>query len=108
MPFHPLPGDVVRGVVIVFQLLTVPLLLAAGAQEIDLTTLARDKDALSGSRIEAKQADLTNEYWAFLRSKDRHANLRLRLDLTVLEPAKHAGFFGSSWSVWPDATFGDQ
>ena len=78
------------------------LCASARADDIDLTSLTPEKPQPAGWRVTAKQAELTAQRWSFLRTKDSHAYLRVRLEVTLLRPAKQFGFFGSSWSVWPD------
>jgi hypothetical protein len=46
--------------------------------------------------------------WAFTTSADEHADVALAATITIQQAAKSFRFFGESWSVWPDATYGDQ
>jgi hypothetical protein len=86
--------------------------LTAGAvpaqgERIDLTSLEREPAAFAGARIENGRALLTAEKWSFLRTRESHGDATLSAIVTLLEPARHLGFFGQSWSVWPDPKSGD-
>jgi hypothetical protein len=87
------------------------LLLALPARAetpTDLSALARSRGDFPGATIARDRATLSSSPWAFLRTKEPLADLSLSLSCTILELAKEHRFFGSSWSVWPDPTFGDQ
>jgi hypothetical protein len=45
--------------------------------------------------------------WAFLVSPNDAKAPVLEATLQIEKPASQFGFFGQSWSVWPDPTFGD-
>ena len=46
--------------------------------------------------------------WAYAVADGDHDDVHVRATVRILEPAKRFGFFGSSWSVWPDQTYGDE
>jgi len=54
------------------------------------------------------KATLTATPWSFLLAPGEQAKPELSTTLTIVEPAKQFGFFGSSWSAWPSADFADQ
>jgi len=45
--------------------------------------------------------------WAFLVSPNEAAAPKLEATVHIEKPASQFGFFGQSWSVWPDPTYGD-
>jgi len=51
---------------------------------------------------------LTADRWSYLVGPEKAADVEVSATLTVREPGKLKSFFGESWSVWPDKTFGDQ
>lgn len=62
----------------------------------------------SGATFADGKATLTSTPWSFLLASGEHARPELAATITLLEPAKQFGFFGSSWSAWPSAEFADQ
>lgn len=80
----------------------------ARGETTDLSALERNKGDFPAARVERNRAEITSAPWAFLRTANRHENVRVTLAATVREPAKLFAFFGSSWSVWPDPAFADQ
>lgn len=54
------------------------------------------------------QATLHNSGWAYLVAPEEHSNAEVSATVTIDSAATQFGFFGSSWSAWPDPTFGDQ
>lgn len=50
---------------------------------------------------------VTSDKWAGLVTPDDHEHLLWSTTAFIEEPAKQFGFFGSSWSVWPDPLYGD-
>jgi len=46
--------------------------------------------------------------WAYLRAHEVSTDVEVATTVTIESPATQFGFFGASWSVWPDAKFGDQ
>src|SRR5688572_13743251 len=80
---------------------------AADDAPLDLATLAKEPESFAGARIVGGKAELASDKWSFLLAKDEHADAELTATVTILETAKHLGYFGQSWSVWPDPTYGD-
>lgn len=74
----------------------------------DLTKWSRPKPDFSQAQVETTRAILRAGAWSFLRAPEILPQVKVDLRCTIVEPATQAGFFGHSWSVWPDATFGDQ
>lgn len=60
-----------------------------------------------GVSVTEGSAKLSGEKWSYLFSPNEQANAEVSASLTITEAAKQFRFFGESWSVWPDATFGD-
>ena len=60
-----------------------------------------------GANFKDGNAYLTAQGWSFLRSPEDYTHADLSATVTIAEAAKHFGFFGSSWSAWPDSTYGD-
>ena len=60
-----------------------------------------------GTSINESSANLSGEKWSYLLSPNEQPNVEVSASLTIMEPAKQFRFFGESWSVWPDGTFGD-
>ncbi len=59
--------------------------------------------------VAAEKATLQNGGgWAYLVAPDEHSNAEVSATVTIDSAATQFGFFGSSWSAWPDPTFGDQ
>ena len=46
--------------------------------------------------------------WAYLVAPGEHSHAEVSATVTIDSAATQFGFFGSSWSAWPDPTFGDQ
>ena len=46
--------------------------------------------------------------WGYALEEQEIANVEVEADIRILEHAKRFGFFGQSWSVWPDLTYGDE
>lgn len=90
-----------------FLALSILLLSGACLSAADLTTWTKPSEpGITATKTEASFASQPS--WLFLQSPDTHTHLALSATLTIDQSAKHFSFFGSSWSVWPDATFGDQ
>jgi len=53
------------------------------------------------------QPETTPGQWAFLVSRDQIATPKVEVTVHIGKPASQFGFFGQSWSVWPDPTYGD-
>lgn len=60
-----------------------------------------------GAAVQESAATLTSEKWSYLYSAIETADAEMSASVTIAEPAKLLRFFGQSWSVWPDPTFGD-
>jgi hypothetical protein len=60
-----------------------------------------------GAAAQETSATLSGEKWSYLHSPEERADVEVSASLTITEPAKQFRFFGESWSVWPDGTFGD-
>lgn len=54
------------------------------------------------------EATLQNAGWAYLVTPGEHTNVEVSATVTIESPATQFRFFGETWSVWPDPTFGDQ
>lgn len=68
---------------------------------------------VDGARITAqagkwKAPETSTGRWAYLASPDEQDNFVLTANVTIEQAATSFGFFGKSWSVWPDHTYGDQ
>ena len=61
-----------------------------------------------GAQVKDGVGTLTADRWSFLLAPSAPADMELATTITVREPGKQKSFFGESWSVWPDKTFGDQ
>ncbi len=86
-------------------------LLLVPAQEvrkIDLTILERLGADAKSLQVADGKATLTGDRWNYLVTPGDHADVEVEATLTIQEPATRFGFFGQSWSVWPDLTFSDQ
>ncbi len=46
--------------------------------------------------------------WSYLMAPRDTGDIEVATTLTIDEPARAFGYFGSSWSVWPDARVADQ
>ncbi len=98
------------GVVLVGGLTTA---VADDAKPEDLTTWTKapSKSDANGFAVtvEGTTATLKNSgEWSYLRSTDKLGSVTLAATITIEKPATQLGFFGESWSVWPDHTFGDR
>lgn len=49
-----------------------------------------------------------NGSWAYLVAPGEHSNAEVFATVTIDSAATQFGFFGSTWSAWPDPAFGDQ
>lgn len=58
--------------------------------------------------ITPANVSLQSSPWAYWTSPQDAANVDVSTMLTIDAAATQFQFFGSSWSVWPDAKFGDQ
>ncbi len=46
--------------------------------------------------------------WSYLMAPQDSGNVEVSATVTIDEPAREFGYFGSSWSVWPDPKVADQ
>jgi hypothetical protein len=68
----------------------------------------REPPGWAGAAVRDAAASLTADRWSYLVAPGRTGDVELTATLTVREPGRLKSFFGESWSVWPDKTFGDQ
>src|SRR5439155_1401294 len=61
-----------------------------------------------GAQVKDAVATMTADKWSYLLAPTAPLDVELTATVTVREPGKLKTFFGESWSVWPDKTFGDQ
>jgi len=61
---------------------------------------------LSATVVDGK-ASIHADAWEFLTTPDDHPHVELTATFSIVKPARRFGFFGESWSVWPDPTNGD-
>lgn len=61
-----------------------------------------------GAQVRDSVAVLTSDRWSYLLAPREAADVEVSATVTVREPGKQKSYFGESWSVWPDKTFGDQ
>jgi hypothetical protein len=86
-------------------LLAVSLVSASMAQDIGLwQPLPAD---WKGATVADEAATMTADKWSFLLSPDDSTAVQCEATITIDQPAKQFGFFGSSWSVWPDRSVPD-
>jgi hypothetical protein len=83
-------------------------LLGQEPQSLDFASLERFPADLKGVEIAGGKAMLTSDRWGFLLSPNDHADVEVEATLTIQQAATRFGFFGQSWSVWPDLTYPDQ
>jgi hypothetical protein len=83
------------------------LLVASPIQAQDIAKWTPHPPEWKGATIADGKATMTAEKWSFLRSTEDYTHTELSATITILEAAKQFRFFGESWSVWPDKTFGD-
>ena len=57
--------------------------------------------------VEAGQATMQNSDWAYLVAPGEHSDVEVSVTIAIDTAATQFGFFGSSWSAWPDPKFGD-
>lgn len=60
-----------------------------------------------GASVTEGSAKLSGEKWSYLLSPNAQPDVEISASFTIAEAAKRFHYFGESWSVWPDATFGD-
>jgi len=58
--------------------------------------------------VAADSVRLQSDAWGSLVSSEDLEDVQISTTVTIDEPAATSGFFGQSWSVWPDATLGDR
>ena len=64
-------------------------------------------DSWKGATVNEGSVNLSGEKWSYLLSPNEQPNAEVAATFTITEAAKQFRFFGESWSVWPDSTFGD-
>ena len=64
-------------------------------------------EAFKGFSVAKEKALLTSDKWSYLVAPEESSNNEVSASITIHDAAKQFGFFGSSWSAWPDASFGD-
>ena len=97
--------DDLRFLAITLALLWSGLLSAAE----DLTQWQTLPTTWNPAAVAAEKATLQNGGgWTYLVAPGEHSNAEVSATVTIDSAATQFGFFGSSWSAWPDSTFGDQ
>ncbi len=75
----------------------------------DLTTWQTSSTAWKPTTVAAANATLQNGGgWVYLVSPTKHSDADVSATVLIDSAATQFAFFGSSWSAWPDPTFGDQ
>lgn len=74
---------------------------------IDLAQWTKRPTDWTGAVSDKEGATLTALNWSYLVAPQEMTDFDLSANITITEPAKSARFFGESWSVWPDHTYGD-
>ena len=64
-------------------------------------------EEFKGASVAGEKAILNSDKWAYLVAPTESLNNEISATITINDAAKQFGFFGSSWSAWPDASFGD-
>ena len=93
------------------KLIGLLLLSLCGGQDLqtlDFSTLERFPADLKGVELSGGKAAMTGDKWGFLLAHGEQDNFQVEATLSIQEQAKKFGFFGQSWSVWPDLTYSDQ
>ena len=83
------------------------MLLASLVNANDLVDWKPLPEAFKGFSVAKGKALLTSDKWSYLVAPEESSNNEVSATLTINDSAKQFGFFGSSWSAWPDASFGD-
>jgi hypothetical protein len=91
-----------------FVLLCALATAAPTVRPVDLAAWARQPSEFQGATVASGSATLASDRWAYLLSPDEYEGVQIEAVVTLREPAKQFQFFGESWSVWPDPTYGDQ
>lgn len=81
---------------------------AAIAQADDLAAWKPQPAEAKFATVADGKATLTAAPWSYLIAPAEQTNPEFAATVTIVEPAKQFGFFGSSWSAWPSAEFADQ
>jgi hypothetical protein len=82
-------------------------LLTSASLAQDLTRWQPLPTDWKGAAVADGSATLTGDKWSFLLSPDGYTAMQCEAEITIEQPAKQFGFFGSSWSVWPDRSVPD-
>lgn len=80
----------------------------SAAQAQDFAQWQRQPKEWTGASATAQSATLQGSSWSYLIAPSEISNAVINTTVTIEEPAKQFRFFGESWSVWPDHTYGDQ
>lgn len=83
------------------------LLITSTVQAQDLTRWTRQPAEWKGASVAAEVATLSGDKWSFVAAPEEFESVRCEAKVTIEQPAKQFGFFGSSWSVWPDRRVSD-
>lgn len=90
-------------------LLIVPVLcMATLLQAEELAQWQRMPKDWNGVSVVDGKATLSSGAWAYLVAPHEMAQAEVSATVVIDEPARQFRFFGESWSVWPDHTYGDQ
>ncbi|MFN6052104.1 MAG: hypothetical protein ACK47R_14845, partial [Planctomycetia bacterium] len=73
----------------------------------DLSNWKSLPEEFKGATVTREKALLNAEKWSYLVVPEESSNNKVSARLTIYDAANQFGFFGSSWSAWPDASFGD-
>ncbi|MFO0867764.1 MAG: LamG-like jellyroll fold domain-containing protein [Pirellulales bacterium] len=74
----------------------------------DDLTQWRALPGLPPAAVASDRATLQGGEWNYLLAPQDTANVELSATVTIENPATQFGFFGSSWSAWPDPKFEDR
>ena len=61
-----------------------------------------------GSEVKDGSATLTSDKWAYLIAPDAAADVEVSATIKLHTQGKLDRYFGKSWSVWPDKSYGDR
>lgn len=62
----------------------------------------------TGAEVKDAHATLASDKWAYLIAPDAAADVEVAATIKLRSLGKLDRYFGKSWSVWPDKTYGDQ
>jgi Concanavalin A-like lectin/glucanases superfamily len=84
------------------------LLTASTTWAQDLARWQPQPTGWAGASVTQDKATLRNDRWSYLVAPGQFADVDVSATVTIDAAASQFRFFGESWSVWPDPTFGDQ